>query len=180
MRGGVCFSLTLSRAAIFFFYVRWWISFPNDNPTFQSTFSWKFGLKQKYLYWKFAFKQKYIELYLFFIPRRKMRSISSRGPIELFPFIVLVNVYWTFKICLEERLFWNLKNVFYLKGRCVAYPVEVQLIVFPFILVTVYWTFKTCLEEKHFWNLEKVLYPEGRCVAYPVGVQLFLLMIYLG
>ena len=52
-----------------------------------------------------------------------MRSISSRGPIELFPFIVLVNVYWTFKTCLEERPFWNLENVLSPEGRCVAYPV---------------------------------------------------------
>ena len=56
-----------------------------------------------------------------------MRSISSRGPIELFPFIVLVNVYWTFKTCLEEKHFWNLEKVLYPEGRCVAYPVGVQL-----------------------------------------------------
>ena len=63
-----------------------------------------------------------------------MRSISSRGPIELFPFIVLVNVYCTFKNRLGFLRFLNLENVLSPEGRYVVYPVGVQLRLFPFIV----------------------------------------------
>ena len=85
-----------------------------------------------------------IKVVIILSPEREMRSISSRGPIELFPFIVLVNVYWTFKTCLEERPFWNLENVLSPEGRCVGISSRGPIELFQFIvLVNVYWTFKT-------------------------------------
>ena len=84
-----------------------------------------------------------------FIPRREMRSIYSRGPIVV-----------TYVLSPE--------------GRCVAYPVGVQLRLFPFIEFCVrkgILDFKNLKGLSRFFLLENVLSPEGRCVAYPVGVH---------
>ena len=76
-----------------------------------------------------------------------------------------------FKNSKVSQLFF-LENVLSPEGRCVVYPVGVQLILFPFIvLVNVYCTFKNRLGFLRFLNLENVLSPEGRYVLYAVGVQ---------
>ena len=103
----------------------------------------------------------------FYIPPYKPHCCLGRG-------------FDTFKTCLDERPIWNLENALSTEGKCVAYPVGVQLFLLIHYLGTVPDTFKTCLEERPFWELENVLSPEGRCTAYPVGVQLFLLIYYLG
>ena len=66
-----------------------------------------------------------------------------RGPIEYsFHFIGIGNGSRGFKNTSVNRPFINVENVLFPEGRCVAYPVGVQLILFTFIvLVTVYCTF---------------------------------------
>ena len=71
----------------------------------------------------------YILTTLVFIPRREIRSISSRGPIEVSFHLLnfgLERVYWTSKTYMVYRVFLR-ENVLSPEGRYVVYQVGVQL-----------------------------------------------------
>ena len=96
---------------------------------------------------------------IYFIPRREIRSMSSRGPIDT------LSIY----CCLSERILHFKKSIGFLKifkpRKCFIRRREmrsissrVHLILFPFVvLVNVYCTFKNQLGFLSFLNLENVL-----------------------
>jgi len=95
--------------------------------------------------------------------------MSLRGPVPTLtarrgaPSFWVGNVYWTFKIRIFHRPFWDLENVLSPEGTAKAVPKVVQLflLMFYFWVGNVYWTFKIRIFHRPFWDLENVLSPEG-------------------
>ena len=90
-----------------------------------------------------------------FFPRRE-----SAGPIEyFFHFIGVGKVYWISKTYMDNHVFFLRENVL-----CVAYPVGVQMRLFPFIE---FWVrigisdFKIYLLERPFFFLKMFHPPKG-------------------